>query len=349
MQTVGRLTSDGIMRVYGNLDEFSFSGGDNVRMSGVGTFYSSLFDENLSLELSSNTPLRIKDNKNVVVYNYFDEYTLSLSDQEIFGNIVFLSSALSASQNITNTNLGTIQGQIQSYNSAFNVFAVVSDNKNSESLQGVNSSSGRITFTAPNFAYNTSNSNILSTGKTIADMTGGDNYGLPFIDGKKWMAMSVFDGTTSGFLGTLLWIFTNNTINSSNVVTTDGKIVTNTASIFYPVLPDLSYMQIYQVVISPQGTILYSNISSTSGWSYSSNQQATSAGYYSTTKFSFDDGLWAQIINGKTSGNAGPDYRTASGYGLGNFNSTDPNSRLYWNGIDKNTTNYVGFVFTGDA
>lgn len=345
MQTVGRLTSTGVMQVYG-LDELS---GGNARFSGSGVLYSSLFDENLSLELNTNKRLRIKNDKSVVVYNYFDEYSFNLQSQAIFGTIKSLTQSLSSFQNVTSTNFQNVQTQIQSSNPAFNVFAVVTRNKNSQSLQGIGSGGGKYNFTQPNFVYNTSNSNILSTGNEIVSMTGGADYGLPAIDGNKWMAMSVFDGNTNGFLGTILWIFTNNTIDSLNNVTSNGKPVTTTQSIFYPTLPDLTYMKIYQVILDYQGNVVVSNTSTNAGWNYSSNQQATSSGYYSTSQFSYDDGLWAQIINGKTAGNSGPDYRTANGYGFGNYNGTDATARLYWGGVDSLTTNYVGFVYTGDA
>ena len=351
MNTVGRLTSSGIMQVFLRLDELSYESGSvqNVGLTTSGILYASLFDENLSLELNSNTPLRIKNNKNIVVYDYFDEYTLNPLDTGIFGDIKSLSPVLASISNVTSTSFSNVQSEIQSYNSSFNVFAVVSRTKNSQSLQGVGSANGKYTFTDSNFVYNTSSANILSTGNTIVDMSGGAALGLPDIDGKKWMAMSVYNGDTNGFVGTILWIFTNDVIDNLGNVTVDGKVVTTTQSIFYPTLGQFEYMKIYQVIIDSNGDVISTNTSENAGWNFSTNQLASSTGYYSTSAFSFDDGLWAQVIGGNVSGNTGPTYRVDGGYGLGNFNSTDPSSRLYWNGADVGTNNYVGFVYTGDA
>jgi hypothetical protein len=193
-------------------------------------------------------------------------------------------------------------------------------------------------------------SNILSTGKTIVDMSGGSNNSLSIIDGKKWMAMAVYDGTVNGFRGILLWIFTNDSITSGNVVTTGGRTITTTKSLFQPALASLNYARIYQVVIGSSGNILASNTSGNAGWNFSSAQSPNATtGYFSTTAFSTDDGFWAFVLGGKVDADVGgPSYQTTNGYGLGNVNSTDPSSVLYW-GSSVTGTTYVGFVFTGDA
>ena len=104
---------------------------------------------------------------------------------QIFDNLKSLSVQLASKTNITNSNFSDVQATIQSANSTFNVFAVATHGQNSESLQGVGTASGRINFTAPRFSYATSNSNRISTGKNIADMSGGVNSSIPEIDGKK--------------------------------------------------------------------------------------------------------------------------------------------------------------------
>jgi hypothetical protein len=52
---------------------------------------------------------------------------------------------------------------------------VVTHTANSESLAGTGAAGGKTTLSAGRFVFNTSASNILSTGKTIVDMTGGSN------------------------------------------------------------------------------------------------------------------------------------------------------------------------------
>ena len=73
--TVGRLKSNGVMQVYDIIDELSYPD-KNVGITTDGIFYASLFDENVSSNMQSNTPLRITGDKKVLAYNYFDERTL---------------------------------------------------------------------------------------------------------------------------------------------------------------------------------------------------------------------------------------------------------------------------------
>jgi hypothetical protein len=272
----------------------------------------------------------------------------------IFDNLKSLSVSLSLLTNITRTNLGNVQSTIQNTNPCFNVFAVVSHQLNSESLVGVGTASGKVIFTKENFAYNTSSANRLSTGKTIVDMSGGINYSLPEIDGKKWMACAIYDGSTNGFRGILLWVFLNQTITTAGTVSATGSI-TRTSEIFYPSTFGLNtFRRVYQVVIGPSGGLSASNVSGNAGWVFSSSQNAGSAGYNAVSRFSADDGVWAMVVGGKNNGESvgftpTPTYKTTNGYGFGNFNSSDFSSNLYWNGVNISSTNYVGFVFTGDA
>lgn len=268
----------------------------------------------------------------------------------ILQDISSLASSLRNLTGITRTNLGSVQSTIQSVNPTFNVFAVVSHQRNSESLQGVGTASGRVNFTQENFAYNSSSSNKLSTGKTIVNMTGGSDYSLPDIDGKKWMAGAFYDGTTNGFRGILLWIFLGQAITTTNTVISNTASVTTTSDIFFPSGFGIStFRRIYQVVIGPNGGVSASNVSGNAGWVFSSGQSANSNGYFNTNVFSTDDGAWAFVLGGKNNGDPGPSYQAINGYGMGNQNSSDTSSSLFWAGVNANTTNYVGFIFTGDA
>jgi len=347
MALVGRLKSNGVMQVYTRIDELS----DPTKNSGLdknGIMYASLFDEN-STQLQSNNPLRIKSDNRAIAYNYFDELTLSFNTDVIAG-IIRSTFSLKLITSVTSSNFKTVQSAIQASNPTFNVFAVATKNYNSELLPGFGSATGKYTFTTPGFVYNTSNSNILSTGNQIGIVNDGENYSLPEVDGKRWMAAAIYDGTTNGFLGILMWIFTNDTIDDLNTIVTDGKIVSNTKSIFDPTLSNNLYMRTYQIVISPSGNIIASDVIGNAGWGYSNNQlPSNTTGYYSTSQFSYDDGIWAFILGGKTDGNTGPDYRTTNGYGFGNYNLNDSTARLYWAGSEVTSNNYVGFIFTGDA
>lgn len=345
MGIVGRLKSDGVMMVYNQIDELT-NPNKNVGISSDGTFYGYLFNENLYNELPQNVPLRIKSDKTVVVNNYFYERYL----KNIFTSIRTLSPVLNSILGVNNTDFKNVQSVIESSNPSFNVFAVVTKQYNSEVLQGTGSVDGRNQFTSPGFVFNTSESNIISTGKEIISMTGGSESEVSPIDGKKWMGMALYDGTLNGYRGILLWVFTDDIIDGANNVYEGERPITTTQSIFYSTISALSYARVYQIVIDSDGIVFNADMSGNAGWNYSSNQQANEiTGYYSTNQFSFDDGLWAFIFGGKTSGNSGPDYRTVNGYGFGNFNGKDLNASLYWNGARVSTDNYVGFLFTSDA
>ena len=269
----------------------------------------------------------------------------------MFENLQTLAVSLDALTSITNSNLGSVQSTIEGADNSFHVFAVIGQNDLAESLVGTGASGGTTSFSSPNFVYNTSASNILSTGNTIADMTGAPNSAL---NGNKWMAMALYDGSTNGFKGIMLWVFTDDLINSSNSVTTDGHTVTTAKSIFYPTISSNSFHRIYAVVIGDDGSVDYSDYNGNVGWNFSNGQYAgSSTGYNSTSRFASDDGLWAFRLNGnKVDGNSpGPNYRDHDdiySFGVGNYNGGDGVSQIYWNGTSTSTSNYVGFVFTGD-
>ena len=284
----------------------------------------------------------------------------------IFSDLVGLLTTLNNASNPSPTNstdIGNIQGLIESANSSFNVFAVVGTGNLAENLGGTGVGGGKRTHMGKGFNYNTSNSNILSTGNTIVDMTGGASSGISggsIIDGKKWMAMAQFDG--SNFDGILLWIFTGDSVNNSGSIASGNRPVTNVFSIFYPDgSPQNDYHHFYPIALDVNGTI-YSNLNSgRNGWMFSNNANAGSTtGYNNTGSFSSDDGFWGFIIpTGSSSAYVDGDspgqtiFDTSSstpGFGMGNYNGGDTsNAYSYWNGQQDNNTNFSGFVFSGDA
>jgi len=73
MNTVARLRSDGVL--FANLfDEFS-SPSRNVSVDQYGVFYSNTMKEGEFSELTGAIPMRIVNNKDLRVYDYFDELT----------------------------------------------------------------------------------------------------------------------------------------------------------------------------------------------------------------------------------------------------------------------------------
>ena len=271
------------------------------------------------------------------------------SGKGIFDDLIALSTTLASATVPSPSNLQSIQSTIESANSAFNVFAVVGYQDYAESLEGTGVAGGKRTHTVKGFNYNTSSSNILSTGNTIVDMSGGFGSNLLVIDGKKWMAMAQFDGTN--FDGILLWIFTGDQVSNSGSITPGTRSVTKVRDIFYPAGASTSnYHHIYPVVIDPSGTITSNTTSGSSGWNFSNNQQpGSTTGYHATNRFAQDDGQWGFRIPGYTDGNGGGSIFTTGGYGMGNFNAGDTSQNTYWNGLNTSNANNMGFVFSGDA
>ena len=112
-----------------------------------------------------------------------------------------------------------------------------------------------------------------------------------------------------------------------------------------------SEMCIRDSVIGDDGSVDYSDYDGNVGWNFSNGQSpGSTTGYYNTSRFSGDDGFWAFRLSGnKVDGNyPGGDYKTTNGFGVGNYDASDSAGNIYWNGNSTSTSNYVGFVFTGD-
>lgn len=276
----------------------------------------------------------------------------------IFDTLKTLSTTLASGNVATGSNLQSVQSTIEGADSSFNVFAVVGAGDYAEGLSGTGVAGGMRTHTAKGFNYNTSDSNnILSTGKTIATMTGGSDNSLSAIDGKRWMAMAQYNGTA--FDGILLWIFTGDSVNNSGTVTSAGRTVTTVKSIFQPAgTGGTDYHHIFPVAIAADGTIYSNTNTSKCGWNFSNNQQpGADTGYKATDRFAQDDGVWAFVIptgsdsfyaDGNSPG-VNPKTTSSPSFGMGNYNAGDSSGDTYWNGTNTSSTDNVGFVFSGDA
>ena len=266
----------------------------------------------------------------------------------IFADLVSLAQTLGSATVPSASNLQSIQSIIENTNDAFNVFAVVGYGNYSEGLAGTGVAGGKRTHTAKGFNYN-STWNVISTNNTIVDMTGGAAASLSVIDGKKWMAMAQFNG--SSFAGLLLWIFTGDQVTNTGSITQGARSVTTVRDIFYPDgVGSSNYHHIYPIAINSSGTVTSNTTSGASGWNFSNNANPGTSGYYQTGRLAQDDGQWGFRIPGYTDGNAGGSIFTTNGYGMGNYNSGDSNQSTYWNGSNTgSSTNNMGFVFSGDA
>ena len=264
----------------------------------------------------------------------------------------------------TNSDMTTngIQGDIEAKHSSFNVFAIIKSGGLAEQLGGVSDSAGSPDFTAAGkFAYNSSSSNILSTGNDISVMTGASsvNGDIADFDDLPWMAVAYWDGTSGGFKGILVWGFTGDMINSSGTVSSNGHPVAKVKDIFYPNNSANNFNKVVYAVFESGGTLIKYDVdgsgASYPGWNYSNGAAAGTSGYNSTSSFSSDDGIWMFRVTGQNSttrynadGNSpGPDPNSSDAYGAGNYNGGD-NVNLKWAGTDEGNT-WVGYCFSGDA
>ena len=305
-----------------------------------------------------NLSLSLKYNIGGTIYNSFSIYNdiYSVGNQfSVFNSIKNIATDLNQLTGINKFSLGNAQSVIESHHPSFNTFAVVAKNDVGESLTGYSSQDGTHQFTYPGFVYNTSN-NKLSTGNTISDMEGTFLSGMNNMDGLKWMAMALYDGSNNGFKGILVWIFTGDNVTINDNIINSAKNFTNTASIFYPDNSFHVYNKIHQIVVDNNGSIEQSHTSNVTngfaGWNLSNAQNPSNNGYYNTNRFSMDDALWGFQIGEKLEGNYPGPYITSNlsnKYGAGNSNSADfTANKVYWNSVQTNTSNWVGFVFTSD-
>lgn len=446
------LHSDG--RLQANLfDELSDSS-RNVGIDSIGTFHCNDITEGSATGLASTVPMRITNNKELLVYDEIDEIN---PVSNIMGNLIDLAQNgfTGLSTQITSSNLSNVQEIIENADPHFNVFAVISYDECAEDLSGVASGTGRTTFTGPGFVYNTSNNNLLSTGYDIKPMSGAaantekvehdvwdwlnsvpageePRYKLDqkidlgrLLDGKKWMAMAVFDGYTDttnipkGFRGIAMWVFEEQTrsylpggqsvnYNPQNYLnTTPSDPIVKVRDIFYPAGSSSSMHMIQTLELSKENSITFPKLTNSflskgstssngigpsdlpvgtddignyysngklgrnrpgtkTGWRFSlTNTGVTSTGYYTTSSFSSNNGIWGYSPGSFVAGGASyldPDDPTFYKYFsneiiFGNSTGADGAAaamRYSWNGLRLNgpggtTTDWVCFIFSGDA
>ncbi len=162
--------------------------------------------------------------------------------------------------------------------------------------------------------------------------------------GLPWNGMAFWDGTQ--FRGILVWAWTGDTINSLGDIVAGARPVTTPASIFSPVTGDNLFRRVRPLVIDSGGNIVLDGSDGATGYQFSSAQNPTSNGYYSTSFFSQDDGVWGIRPGASIDGDTpGPSLTTGS-YGFQNFNGSEPVSSYWWGGTAQTSTTFVGVVFS---
>lgn len=162
--------------------------------------------------------------------------------------------------------------------------------------------------------------------------------------GLPWSAMAFWDGTS--FRGILVSAWTGDTITGSNVVVSGARPVTTPASMFSPTTGDSLFRRIRPLVIEADGTLTLDGSLANTGVQFSSAQNPSANGYYSTSFFSQDDGVWGfrpgAMLDGDTPGPA----LTTGGYGISAYQASEPVTTYYWGGTAEASSNYVGVVFS---
>lgn len=162
--------------------------------------------------------------------------------------------------------------------------------------------------------------------------------------GLPWTAMAFWDGTA--FRGILVWAWTGATINAQLQTVAGARPVTTPATMFHTTTGDALFRQVRPLVIEANGTLTLDGSNANTGFQFSSAQNPTANGYYSTSFFSQDDGVWGfqpgAMLDGDTPGPA----LTTGGYGISAYQTSEPITTYYWGGTAQASANYVGVVFS---
>jgi hypothetical protein len=114
---------------------------------------------------------------------------------------------------------------------------------------------------------------------------------------------------------------------------------------FYPAKGRDNGHDIYAFILNANGTELV-NTGSSTRWNFTNRQLAGTAGYYSTTRFSYDDGVWGVKFDSLVDGNSpGPRFSGSNSYGFENHNARDTSWQYYYWGNKITSTTHCGYVF----
>lgn len=332
-------------------NQFSSFGGSSNQTFGRGQVFAMLLEDDQEGDTIFATNHGLEDGAEIEIadLNPPDPGAGPSPSTDILGDLISLAQSL-GSTSASPSNLGGIANTINSQAFDFNVFAIATDSAMAENLVGIASPTGVHPGNQAGFVYNTGNGNFLGTGSTISGFSGGSSRGYSAADNNKWMAAAMY--ANNSFQGLMVWILTGDDIDQNDTITPNAYSITRTADIFYPDVGNYDFHRIYSFVIDGSGVIQSTDLTGNQGWRFTNNQSPQITGYQSTNSFASDDGSWAFVQNGgKVDGNTpGPDYKRASGYGFGNYNSSDfAGHEFYWNGSSLGTSGYVGFIFTGDG
>ena len=224
-----------------------------------------------------------------------------------------LESIRSTMSGFGNTNassiISTLEGQ------GYTVFATPKYNSMAEAM------SSQSPVTSGGYFYKT----YFDNNNTITNSSGFSNSTL---NGYPWYGFALYVGSTFKGFGVMMF----RDYGSAAV-----------KDFFYPD----QWRNLYTWVLNANGTTV-EDVGGSTRTRFSNGSGAGSNGYYSSSAFSADDGVWGMCIGRDVDGNSPGPYLSASSsnsYGFENPNSGDAQSTVYWGG-SISSSDYTMYCFT---
>ena len=252
--------------------------------------------------------------------NFSDFYGKSASvQQNTYDDLKDLRSTFVSNNYNYYTSVSTIKSLIEG--KGYDLIATPKYGNLAEGLTGTTNITSLGKFDTNKFTSSTSSSNYLKKS------TGFSNN---LLNDRPFMIIALFD--SNGLKGFICMIFRSRT----------SALVRD---YFYPAKSSRSGHNVYAFILNANGTELV-NTGSSTRWNFSNNQRSTAAGYYLTTKFSADDGVWGVIFDSLVDGNnPGPRFSNSSSYGIENYNRGDSSWKYYYWGNQVTSTTHCVYVF----
>ena len=252
--------------------------------------------------------------------NFSDFHGKSASvQQNTYDDLKDLRSTFVSNNYNYNTSVNTIKSLIEG--KGYDLIATPKYGNLAEGLTGTTNITSLGKFDTNKFTSSTSSSNYLK------NSTGFSNN---LLNDRPFMILALFD--INGFKGFICMIFRSRT----------SALVRD---YFYPTKPSNTGHDIYAFILNANGTEIV-NTSSSTRWNFSNNQRPGTGGYYLTTRFSADDGVWGVKFNSLVDGNnPGPRFSNSNSYGLENYNAGDTSMKYYYWGNQVTSTTHCAYVF----
>ena len=252
---------------------------------------------------------KIKESLAIIETGYTNTLYQDLEDMRV----IFL--------NYTYTSFTNIKSTIE--NAGYKLIATPKYGNIAERLGGENNITSLGKFNITEF----------DSGSVLQNSTGFNNI---ILNDHPFMVLALFD--ENGLVGIASMLFKDN-------------ITQTLKGFFFPGKGQNDGHNLYTYVLNADGTEIF-DTTGTTKWNFANDQFnkrnaniTGSNGYYLTSRFSFDDGVWGFNIGGEVDGNSpGPALTDSGSYGIQNYNFNDDTGYYMWNGKFSKTT-YAMYVF----